>query len=63
MAIKEHLTPEQCAALAERAQPGHVVLTHFYPPVENVDILATIRERYDGYVTLANDGWEIEIDA
>jgi ribonuclease BN (tRNA processing enzyme) len=63
MAIKEHLTPEQCAALAERAQPGHVVLTHFYPPVEHVDILAAIRERYDGYVTLANDGWEIEIDA
>lgn len=63
MAIKEHLTPEQCAALAERAQPGHLVLTHFYPPVERVDILAAIRMRFDGYVTLANDGWEIEIDA
>ena len=62
MAIKEHLTPEQCAALADRAQPGHVVLTHFYPPVEQVDILAAMRARYDGHVTLANDGWEIEID-
>lgn len=62
MAIKEHLTPEQCAALAERAQPGHVVLTHFYPPVEHIDILAAMRARYGGYVTLANDGWEIEID-
>lgn len=62
MAIKEHLTPEQCALLAERALPEHLVLTHFYPPVERVDILAAIRARYQGYVTLANDGWEIEMD-
>ena len=37
MAIKEHLTPDQCASLAARARPGHVVLTHFYPPVERID--------------------------
>jgi ribonuclease BN (tRNA processing enzyme) len=62
MAIKEHLTPEQCALLAERARPEHLVLTHFYPPVERVDILGAIAARYQGYVTLANDGWEIEMD-
>jgi ribonuclease BN (tRNA processing enzyme) len=62
MAIKEHLTPEQCAALAARAQPKHVVLTHFYPPVERLDILATMRTQYSGYVTLARDGWRIELD-
>jgi len=62
MAIKEHLTPEQCAALAARAQPKHVVLTHFYPPVERVDILASMRAQYAGYVTLARDGWRMEWD-
>ena len=62
MAIKEHLTPEQCATLAARARPRHVVLTHFYPPVERVDILALMRAQYTGHVTLARDGWRIELD-
>jgi ribonuclease BN (tRNA processing enzyme) len=62
MAIKEHLTPEQCAALAARAQPRKVVLTHFYPPVEHVDILGTMAARYAGSVTLAIDGWQIVHD-
>ena len=62
MAIKEHLTPEQCAALAARAQPGRVVLTHFYPPVEQVDILAAMAAHYSGSVVLAVDGWQIEHD-
>jgi ribonuclease BN (tRNA processing enzyme) len=62
MAIKEHLTPEQCAALAARARPRHVVLTHFYPPVERVDILATMKARYAGDVTLARDGWRMDLD-
>jgi ribonuclease BN (tRNA processing enzyme) len=62
MAIKEHLTPEQCAALAARACPGHLVLTHFYPPVEREDIRATIAARYAGPVTLGRDGWHIEFE-
>jgi ribonuclease BN (tRNA processing enzyme) len=62
MAIKEHLTPEQCAALAARARPGHVVLTHFYPPVERVDIRAAMAAQYDGVVTLGRDGWYIDLE-
>jgi len=62
MAIKEHLTPEQCAALAARAQPKHVVLSHFYPPVERVDIHATMAAQYDGPVTLSRDGWYIDLE-
>ncbi|HEY2374389.1 MAG TPA: ribonuclease Z [Gemmatimonadaceae bacterium] len=62
MAIKEHLTPEQCATLAARAQPRYLVLTHFYPPVERVDILATVSTKHAGYLTLAEDGWQIELD-
>jgi len=62
MAIPEHLTPEQCGALAARAQPTHLVLTHFYPPVERVDIRAAIATQFAGPVTLARDGWHFEFE-
>jgi hypothetical protein len=38
MHIPEHLTPEQCGDLAAAAAPKHLALTHFYPPVEQVDV-------------------------
>ncbi len=62
MAIPEHLTPEQCAIVAERAAPQQLVLTHFYPPVEAVDIRAIVAGRFAGAVTLAHDGWHIDIE-
>jgi ribonuclease BN (tRNA processing enzyme) len=60
--IPSHLTPRQCAELAAAAEPRHLVLTHFYPPVESEDIRGIIAERYPGPVTLAADGWTIEIE-
>ena len=62
MQIPEHLTPEQCAELAAAAAPRHLALTHFYPPVEDVDIRGVIRGRYLGPVTLAHDGWYFELE-
>lgn len=62
MAIPEHLTPEQCGELAARAAPRQLVLTHFYPPVEREDIRAIVAARFPGAVTLAHDGWHIEIE-
>lgn len=60
MAIREHLTPRQVGALASRAQAKRLVLTHFYPPVEMIDIIAAVAERYAGPTVLATDGWFIE---
>jgi ribonuclease BN (tRNA processing enzyme) len=62
MAIPTHLTPARCAELAASAEPGLLVLTHFYPPVESVDIRALIGERFHGPVALATDGWAIETE-
>jgi ribonuclease BN (tRNA processing enzyme) len=62
MGIPEHLTPEQCGDLAAAAAPKHLALTHFYPPVENVDIRAIIGAKYAGPVTLATDGWHFEFE-
>lgn len=62
MRIPEHLTPEQCGDLAAAAAPKHLALTHFYPPVELVDIAALVGARYAGPVTLAHDGWYFDIE-
>ena len=62
MAIPEHLTPEQCGALAGAAAPRHLALSHFYPPVEQVDIRALVAARYQGPVTLATDGWHFDLE-
>lgn len=62
MGIPEHLTPEQCGELAATAAPSHLALTHFYPPVERVDIRAIVGVRYAGPLTVANDGWFFETE-
>ena len=62
MAIPEHLTPEQCGALAAAALPKHLVLTHFYPPVEHIDVRAAVAAHYPGPISLASDGDTFEIE-
>ena len=62
MSIPGHLTPEQCGDLAAAVVPKHLALTHFYPPVEQVDVTAVVGARFPGVVTLAFDGWSIEIE-
>jgi ribonuclease BN (tRNA processing enzyme) len=61
LGMATHLTPRQCAALAAAVQPRLVALTHFYPPVERVDVRAVVAERFGGPVALAVDGWTTEI--
>ena len=62
MAIPQHLTPARGAALAGRAAPGQLALTHFYTVVEKEDIAGAIAERYGGPVTLTWDGWFTELE-
>lgn len=59
MAIPEHLTPEQCGEIARLADPGLLVLTHLYPPVEAVDVVALVRSGFAGPVVIARDGWHM----
>ncbi|HXT48851.1 MAG TPA: MBL fold metallo-hydrolase [Gemmatimonadaceae bacterium] len=62
LAVATHLTPAQCGVLAEVADPGRLVLTHFYPPVEEEDIREIISLRYSGEIVLAVDGWSTDIE-
>jgi ribonuclease BN (tRNA processing enzyme) len=62
LAIESHLTPARCGALAAAALPKHLVLTHFYTPVERTDIRGAVAAHYAGPVTLAEDGSTFEIE-
>jgi ribonuclease BN (tRNA processing enzyme) len=62
LAVASHLTPAQVGVMAEVAEPARLVLTHFYPPVLEDDILEIIALRYSGEVVLAADGWSTEIE-
>ncbi len=50
-----HLTPSLAGSIAEKASARHLVLTHFYPAVEQVDIAKECRKEYKGRLTLAED--------
>jgi ribonuclease BN (tRNA processing enzyme) len=63
MAVPSHLTPEQVGALAATARPGVLVLTHFYPPVERVDVRSIVARHFGGPVVLAHDGFQLDLDA
>ena len=62
MAIDTHLTPERCGALAAAAAPRLLALTHFFPPVERVDVRTAVAELFGGPAVLAFDGWSTEIE-
>lgn len=61
LAIPTHLTPRQCGAVAAVARPALLALTHFYPPVETVDIEGQVAERFGGRMLRAFDGWSIDL--
>jgi ribonuclease BN (tRNA processing enzyme) len=60
--VPGHLTPSLAGRIASEAKVKHLVLTHFYPECDTVDITAQCRNTYDGPLILARDLMEIEID-
>ena len=56
LAADIHLTPEQAGELAHAAGVRELVLTHFYPPVENTDPARIAAARFPGRITAARDG-------
>jgi ribonuclease BN (tRNA processing enzyme) len=59
--VKGHLTPASAGRIASKARPGKVVLTHFYPPCDAVDMLSQLRAAWPGEAALAEDGMRIRI--
>jgi ribonuclease BN (tRNA processing enzyme) len=56
-----HLTPSLAGEIATRAKARKLVLTHFYPECEQVDIEQECRKTYNGPLILAEDLMQIEI--
>jgi ribonuclease BN (tRNA processing enzyme) len=50
-----HLTPSRAGEIAAKARAGKLVLTHFYPACDTVDIMKECRKTYSGPLVLAED--------
>ena len=59
--VKGHLTPSQAGEIASRANVRKLVLTHFYPECDQVDVKKECRKTYSGPLVLAEDLMKIEI--
>jgi ribonuclease BN (tRNA processing enzyme) len=56
-----HLTPSRAGRIGTLARVGKLVLTHFYPECETVDMIGQCRKTYDGPLVLAEDLMSIAI--
>jgi ribonuclease BN (tRNA processing enzyme) len=61
MKVDGHLTPSIAGRIATEAEVKHLVLNHFYPECEGVDIEQQCRKTYAGQLTLGRDLLEIEM--
>lgn len=61
LAMDTHLTPSQAAALARRAAPGELVLTHVFPQLGVEAAERGVREAgWDGPLRVAADGTRLD---
>ncbi|MBI4880134.1 MAG: MBL fold metallo-hydrolase [Planctomycetes bacterium] len=58
-----HLTPERAARLAAQCGCRHLILTHFYPPVDVDEARRAAQALFRGRVTIAEDGMRIGLGA
>ena len=59
--VPGHLTPSLAGRIATQAGVKKLVLTHFYPECDAVDVAEQCRKAYDGPLVLAEDLMEIEL--
>lgn len=58
--VTGHLTPSLCGRIAAESKCKKLVLTHFYPSCDNVDVVGICRKYYDGEIVIAEDLMKIE---
>ena len=61
MKVEGHLTPSLAGRIATEAGAKKLLLTHFYPECESVDIEAQCRDTYKGPLIVARDLMVIDV--
>jgi ribonuclease BN (tRNA processing enzyme) len=59
--VPGHLTPAEAGRLAARAGAKKLLLTHFYPPCDEVDVVALAAREFSGKIIRAEDGLHLMI--
>ncbi len=59
--IRGHLTPAEAGRLAAQAEVKRLVLTHFYPPCDEVDVAARAAAEFGSEIIKAEDGLRLEV--
>ncbi|MBI5572721.1 MAG: MBL fold metallo-hydrolase [Desulfomonile tiedjei] len=61
MKVPGHLTPSEAGTMAQRAGVGKLVLTHFYPPCEDEDVVGQAAKVFSGHIVKARDLMKIAV--
>lgn len=59
--VPGHLTPAGVARMAAEAGVSRVVLTHIFPPADELDLASEVGRGYDGEVIVAYDGLKLTL--
>jgi ribonuclease BN (tRNA processing enzyme) len=57
--VEGHLTPAEAGRLARQAGAKRLLLTHFYPPCDQVEVAALAAAEFQGEVLKAEDGLQV----
>ncbi len=61
MKVEGHLTPSLAGRIATEARVKRLLLTHFYPESESVDVEGQCRKTYNGPLILASDLMAVDV--
>ncbi len=59
--VKGHLTPRWAGRIAREAGAKRLLLTHFYPPCDDADLLGPCREEFGGEILVAEDLMRVQV--
>lgn len=59
--VEGHLTPRLAARMAAEAQVKSLLLTHFYPSADKIDIESQVKKYFSGKVIIARDFMVLKI--
>jgi ribonuclease BN (tRNA processing enzyme) len=59
--VPGHLTPPEAGRLAARTEVKRLLLTHFYPPCDEVDVVALAAQEFAGEILRAEDDLQVRI--